>query len=93
MHQEHRAAKQNSDPPVNDDATLVAGSDVIDDLQQGFQNLDLGDEAHQLQALISEMTDFDPESLQFEDEPKTWEEAKSSADVAQWKEGYQDELK
>ena len=48
---------------------------------------------HQLQALISEMTDFDPESLQFEDESKTWEAAKNSGDAEQWQAGYLDELK
>jgi hypothetical protein len=44
-------------------------------------------------AMISEMTDFDPESLQFEDEPKTWDEAKDSPDAALWEAGYKDELK
>lgn len=53
----------------------------------------LGDQAHQLQALISEMMALDPKSLQFEDEPKTWEEAKNSVDAKQWEEGYHDELK
>jgi hypothetical protein len=43
--------------------------------------------------MISEMTNFDPESLQFEDEPKTWDEAKDSPDTACWEAGYKDELK
>jgi hypothetical protein len=43
--------------------------------------------------MISEMTDFDPESLQFEDEPKTWDEAKHSPDAARWEAGYKDEFK
>jgi hypothetical protein len=43
--------------------------------------------------MISEMTDFDPESLQFEDELKTWDEVKDSADAAHWEAGYKDELK
>jgi len=55
--------------------TVNHDCDIIDEVCQSFNNLDLGDQAHQLQALISEMTDFDPKSLQFEDEPKTWEEA------------------
>jgi hypothetical protein len=43
--------------------------------------------------MISEMTNFDPESLQFEDELKTWDEAKDSPDAAHWEAGYKDELK
>jgi hypothetical protein len=59
---EHRAAKQGV---RNVEGTSVPDHDIINDLQQAFQDLDLGDQVHQLQALISEMTDFDPESLQF----------------------------
>jgi hypothetical protein len=67
---------------------------TIDDLRLAFENLDLGDQAHDLLAMISEMTDFDPESLQFEDELKTWDEAKAkdSPDAARWEAGYKDEL-
>jgi hypothetical protein len=43
--------------------------------------------------MISEVTDFDPESLQFKDKPKTWDEVKDSADAACWEAGYKDELK
>jgi hypothetical protein len=39
------------------------------------------------------MNALDPESLQFEDEPKTWDEAKNSADAGRWEAGYRDELK
>jgi hypothetical protein len=39
------------------------------------------------------MADFDPESLQFEDELRTWEEAKNTVDAEKWREGYQDELR
>lgn len=39
------------------------------------------------------MADFDPESLQFEDDPKMWEEARNSADGERWREGYLEELK
>jgi hypothetical protein len=39
------------------------------------------------------MNDLDPESLQFRDEPKTWDEAKNSADTIRWEAGYRDKLK
>ena len=39
------------------------------------------------------MTKIDPSTLEFEDEPKTWEEAKQSADAQRWEDGYRDELK
>jgi Reverse transcriptase (RNA-dependent DNA polymerase) len=78
------------DPDHTPDPMIDHDRDVITDL---INNLDLGDQAHQFHALISEMVDFDPESLQFEDDPKTWEEAKSSADAEKWREGYLEELK
>ena len=43
--------------------TSADGNDIIDDLQLMFENLDLGDHAHDLLVMILEM-DFDPESLQ-----------------------------
>jgi hypothetical protein len=56
MRREHQATKhtgsQDSDP--------VGGNDTIDDLRLAFENLDLGDQAHDLLAMISEMTNFDP---------------------------------
>ena len=39
------------------------------------------------------MSKIDPSTLEFEDEPKTWEEACQSADAKCWEEGYCDELK
>jgi hypothetical protein len=39
------------------------------------------------------MADIDPESLRFEDDPKTWEEARNSTDGERWREGYLEELK
>jgi hypothetical protein len=77
--QERRAAKQGVG---NVESTSILDHDIINDLQQAFQDLDLRDQAHQLQALILKMTDFDPELLQFEDEPKTWNKAKNVADAA-----------
>ena len=76
---ERREAKQTTEGHPEES---VAGNDVINDLHQTFNNLDLGDQAHELLALILEMNDLDPESPQFGDEPKTWDEAKNSADAA-----------
>jgi hypothetical protein len=39
------------------------------------------------------MTKLDPSTLEFKDEPKTWDEAKQSADAKHWEEGYCNELK
>jgi hypothetical protein len=89
MRREHQATKHTG----SQDTDPVGGNDTIDDLRLAFENLDLGDQVHDLLAMISEMTDFDPESLQFEDELKTWDEAKDSPDAACWEAGYKDELK
>ena len=78
------------DPDHTPDQTIDHGCDVIMEL---FNNLNLGDQAHQFHTLISEMVDFDPESLQFEDDPKMWEEARNSIDAERWREGYLEELK
>ncbi|GLB33225.1 putative protein with domain of unknown function (DUF4219) [Lyophyllum shimeji] len=44
-------------------------------------------------AAIIEAGDLDPTALDLEDEPKTWREAKASADAKRWEEGYREELK
>jgi hypothetical protein len=90
IRRERREAKQAATDHPDKSAT---GNDVIEDLRRAFEDIDLGDQAHELLALISEMTDIDPESLQFEDEPRTWDEAKDSADAARWEAGYREELK
>lgn len=64
----------------------------IEELCQSFDNLDISDQAHQLFALILEMNDIDPESLQFEDDPCSWNEARNSVDGKWWEAGYWEEL-
>ena len=44
-------------------------------------------------AAIMEFAELDPSSLEAEDEPRTWEEAKCSPDYLWWKVGYSEELK
>ena len=39
------------------------------------------------------MPQIDPSTLEFEDEPRTWQEAKTSTDAKHWEEGYRNELK
>jgi Reverse transcriptase (RNA-dependent DNA polymerase) len=91
---EHGTATQAMEQNTADHPDVPAASnDVANSLHQALENLDLGDQAHELLSLISEMTDIDPESLQFEDQPKTWDEAKNSADATKWEAGYRDELK
>jgi hypothetical protein len=93
QHCERRAAKQPTEEFPDHNEASVPGDDIKNDLHQAFGNLDLGDQAHELLALISEMTDLDLESLQFKDEPKTWNEAKTSVDATRWEARYRDELK
>ena len=70
---------------------------AIEELRQAFGTLNLEDEKakqiDQVFSAISEMTKIDPSTLEFEDEPKTWEEAQQSVDARRWEEGYRDELK
>ena len=77
-------------------APTVVEEAAIEELRQAFGTLNLGDEkaeqVDQVLSAISEMTKIDPSTLEFEDEPKTWEEAKRSADAKRWEEGYRDEL-
>jgi len=58
---------------------------AIKELCQAFRTLNLREEKReqidQVLSSISEMTKIDPSILEFEDEPKTWEEAKQSADA------------
>jgi len=67
---------------------------AIKELHQAFGTLNLGDEkAEQIDqtlSTISEMTKLDPSTLEFKDEPKTWDEAKQSANAKHWEEGYCD---
>ena len=58
---------------------------AIEELRQIFGTLNLRDEkaeeVDQVLSAISEMTKIDLSTLEFEDEPKTWEEAKNLADA------------
>jgi len=62
-----------------------------------FGTLDLGDAEgnciDQALSAISEMLQIDPSTLEFKDEPRSWKEAKGSADAKCWEEGYHDKLK
>ena len=88
--QDIRDEEERNDPAIVENAAIA-------ELKQIFGTLDSGDDINQPvdQALsaISEMPQIDLSTLEFEDEPKTWAEAKASADVKRWEEGYRDELK
>ena len=78
-------------------APQVVEDVAVKELHQAFGTLNLREgEAEQIDQVlcaISEMTKIDPSTLEFEDEPKTWEEAQQSADAKHWEEGDRDELK
>ena len=88
--QDLREEEARNEPKVVED-------EAIKELRQAFGTLNLGDEIteqiDQTLSAISEMTKIDPSTLEFEDEPKTWDEAKQSVDAKRWEEGYRDELK
>ena len=78
-------------------APQVVEDAAVKELRQAFGTLNLGEgkaeQIDQVLSAISEMTKIDPSTLEFEDEPKTWDEAQQSADAKRWEEGYRDELK
>ena len=78
-------------------APEVVENAAITELMEIFGTLDLGDgegdRVDQVLSAISEMPQIDPSTLEFEDEPRSWKEAKESADAKRWEEGYRDELK
>ena len=82
--------EERNDPAIVENAAIAK-------LKQIFRTLDFGDDINQPvdQALSSiyETPQIDLSTLEFEDEPKTWAEAKASADAKRWEEGYRDELK
>ena len=67
------------------------------ELKEIFGTLNLSDAEgnHVDRALfaISEMPQIDLSSLEFDNEPRTWKEAKASANAKHWEEGYHNELK
>jgi hypothetical protein len=84
--------RQQNNPPANDvnppDQEL---RDLLDTPDLAHLGTDLDHD--RLFAAIIESGGIDPVSLEFEDEPKTWAEAKASGDSEKWAEGYRDELK
>ena len=78
-------------------APEVVENAAIAELMEIFGTLNLGDiegdPVDQAPPAISEMPQIDPSTLEFEDEPRNWKEAKASADAKGWEEGYCDELK
>jgi hypothetical protein len=69
------------DPALADQAAIA-------ELRELFKGLDLGDIGENIDhdrifSAISEAGSIDPSLLEFEDEPKTWNEAKESADAKQ----------
>jgi len=61
---------------------------AIKKLCQAFRTLNLGEgkaeQVDQVLSAISKMTKLDPSTLEFEDNPRTWEEAEQSVDTKCW---------
>lgn len=81
-----KAARIERRAHVADD---VNDPDPVPDLAYTGGNLD----HNRPLAAITETNDIDPTTLEFDDEPKSWREARESADAKKWEEGYRDELK
>ena len=88
--QDIREEEERNAPEVIENAAIA-------ELKEIFGTLNLsdaeGDRVDRALSAISEMPQIDPSSLEFDDEPRTWKEAKASADAKRWEEGYRDELK
>ena len=78
-------------------APEIVENAAIAELMEIFRTLNLGDiegdRIDQALSAISGMPQIDPLTLEFEDEPRNWKEAKASVDAKRWEEGYRDELK
>ena len=98
---ETRAERKKTLQDIREEETRnapeVVENAAIAELMEIFGTLDLGDgegdRVDQVLSAISEMPQIDPSTLEFEDEPRSWKEAKESADAKRWEEGYRDELK
>ena len=78
-------------------APKVVKDTAIEELPQAFGTLNLREgtveQIDQVLSAISGMSKINPSTLEFEDEPKTWEEACQSTNTKRWEEGYCNELK
>ena len=94
---EHKKTLQDIREEEARNAPEVVENAAIAELMEIFGTLNLsdieGDRVDQALSAISEMPQIDPSTLEFEDEPRNWKEAKASADAKRWEEGYRDELK
>jgi hypothetical protein len=98
---ETRAERKKTLQDIREEETRnapeVVESAAMAELMEIFGTLDLSDTEgnciDQALSAISEMPQIDPSTLEFEDEPRSWKEAKGSVDAKRWEEGYRDELK
>ena len=78
-------------------ASQIVEDVAVKERHQAFRTLNIREgkveQIKQVLSTISEMTKIDPSTLEFKDEPKTWEKAKQSVNAKYWEEGYHDELK
>jgi hypothetical protein len=59
----------------------------------GNNDINESNHANLLLATIADVSNINPQSLDFEKIPTTWEQAKSSREAAKWEASYRDELK
>lgn len=78
-------------------ASQVVEGVAVKELHQAFRTLNIREgkveQIKQVLSTISEMTKINPSTLEFKDEPKTWEKAKQPVNAKYREEGYHDELK
>ena len=90
--QDLREEEQRNDPRIVEkngvDELCGIYNQVTDD-----DNINESDRTTILLAAIADISNVNPKSLNFEEIPNTWEQAKSSCDAVKWEAGYRDELK
>lgn len=76
----------------------IADATAIEELREAFGTLNLGDigenpnQASEILAALSDFPDLNPATMDFQDEPRTWDEAVNSTDSEKWRKGYREEL-
>lgn len=93
---ERRQAVQNLHEEGGEDP-IPAEQAALAELRDLFRGLDLGEIGENIDhdrifSAITEAGSIDPSLLEFDDEPKTWNEAKESSDAKLWENGYREEL-
>ena len=90
--QDLREEEQRNDPKIVEKEGVDELCEIYHQLNDN-DNINESDHTTILLAAIADASNVDPKSLNFEEIPTTWEQARSSRDAAKWEASYRDELK